>query len=173
MPRRGRTFIRPAKKTVIWIGAGVGIVTVVASAVQLVSSLSAGALLLRPFTVLRTRMLIAWDSDQSTANEDPQGDYGKIVVSENAAAAGAASIPDPSSVDGDPDADWFVHQPVQSRFSLKTAVGFESNAGVQWTIDSKAKRKVGADDDIVSMVSETGGHGAFLYTRGRMLIQLH
>ncbi len=172
---RGRSFVRPPKRTVMWIGSGVGLTTIVASSVQLISSLSAGALALRPFTIMRTRQEIWFDSDQLAANEDPQGDYGKIVVTETAAGVGATAVPDPSSIDGDPDSDWFVHQPVMVQFKTAgTIQAWQVIANqIRYTIDSKAMRKVGADDDIVSMFSETGGHGAELYTRGRMLIQLH
>jgi len=172
--RRGRTaFVRPPKKTMIWIGSGVGITTIVALSLTLVSSLSAGALLLRPFTILRTRMEILFRSDQEAVDEDPFGDYGKIVVTDAAAAIGSTAIPDPSSSDGDPDADWFVHQPVIDAFTFVSSAGFAEPVGTRYTIDSKAMRKVGINDNVVSMFSEVGNHGAFFYTLGRMLIQLH
>ncbi len=169
---RGR-FIRPAPKTRVWIGTGVGSTTVVASAIQVVGSLNAAALLLRPFTILRTRMIVLWESDQSTSSERPQGDLGLIVVTDTATSIGSTAIPDPSSVDGDANADWFVHQPMVVSHLLKTAVGYTSPTGQHYTVDSKAMRKVGPQDDIAIMVSETGGVGAILVTRGRMLIQLH
>ncbi len=179
MARARRTrFVRPSPRTKMWIGAGVGPVTITGSALSIVSSLSAGALLLLPFTVLRTRMILQFESDQATTNERPQGDFGRIVVSQAAAAAGAASVPDPSSTDGDPEADWFVHQPVFNSFQIvgtagASAVAASWSSGRQYVIDSKAMRKVGFDDNIVSMFSETSGLGAQLNTRGRMLIQLH
>ena len=118
-------------------------------------------------------MIISLESDQSTASERPQGDYGMMVVTENAAALGSTAVPDPSSTDGDPDADWFVHQPVMLSHLLKTAVGYASPTGNLWAIDSKAMRKVGANDDVVGMFSETAGVGAIIVTRGRQLVQLH
>ena len=166
-------FVRPAPRTKIWIGAGVGLTTITASAVQVVATLSAGGLLLRPFTILRTRMEVWFGTDQSAAAEDPQGDLGEIIVSDQAVAAGAASIPDPSAIDGDPDADWYIHQPVTISYQILSSVGFVKNLSERYTIDSKAMRKVGANEDSALMFSETGGHGALLYTRGRQLIQLH
>ena len=173
MARRRSRFVRPAPKTVMWIGAGVGTTTIVASSVQLIGQLAAGALLLRPFTILRTRQQILYTSDQAAVTQKTQGDYGRIVVTDTASAIGATAIPDPSSIDGDPEADWYVHQPCMVQFDFLSSVGFHPNAGVQYTIDSKAMRKVGPDDDVVSMFSETDGDGGFLTTRGRMLIQLH
>ncbi len=80
---RGR-FIRPAPRTKIWIGAGVGATSVGSLATVLISSLSAGALALRPFTVLRTHLLIGIHSDQSVSVEDMVGSFGHIVVTEAA-----------------------------------------------------------------------------------------
>ena len=55
-------FVRPAPRTKMWIGAGVGITTALGSTTQLISLLSAGALLLRPFTILRTHQEVFWFS---------------------------------------------------------------------------------------------------------------
>ncbi len=165
-------FVRPAPRTKIWIGAGVGDVTIVASAVSIVSSLSAGALLLRPFTVLRTRQLIAYESDQIALSERTFGSYGSTIVSDQALAAGAASIPDPGTIAGDPEADWFVHQAVWNSVA-RSASGMDASAGNVFVVDSKAMRKVGSNDDLVSMFSEESGRGGILTTQGRRLIQLH
>ena len=82
MARRGvsRGFVRPPKRTVMWIGAGIGLGTFAGSTLALVSTLSAGALLLRPFTVMRTRMDLLIATDQAAADETPHGSYGKIVA---------------------------------------------------------------------------------------------
>ncbi len=165
-------FIRPSPRTKIWIGAGVGGTTLVASAKALISSLSAGALLLRPFTILRTRMELLIESDQVAASESPAGDYGRIVVTADALGQGVNSMPDPSSIDGDPDASWFVHQPCQVSF-IRTGTGLTTPAGAIYTVDSKSMRKVGPNDDVASLFSETSGVGALFQARGRMLIQLH
>ena len=171
--RHSRGFVRPQPRTKIWIGAGVGQQTIVASSVQLLASLSAGALLLRPFTILRTHMLIAFSSDQAAVTEVPQGTFARIVVTETASAVGATAVPDPSNIDGDPDAGWFLSKDVFVKFQFLDATGFEGDSSTQYEVDSKAMRKVGPDDDVVSMFSETAGQGAQIVTRGRMLIQLH
>ena len=173
MARRRTQFVRPPARTKMWIGQGVGLTTITASVDAVIFTLSAGALLLRPFTILRTRMVCNFQSDQQATTERPQGDFGLIVVTDTAAALGTTAVPDPSSTDGDPDAAWFVHQPMIGAFIGLSAVGFESQAGVQYEIDSKSMRKVGPNDDVVGVFSETGGAGALLTTRGRMLLQLH
>jgi len=170
--RRGR-FIRPAPRTKLWIGAGIGTVTLVGNSRVLVSSLSVGALLLRPFTILRTRQLLHFFSDQTATPETPFGAFGSIIVSDQARAAGAGSVPAPSGVDGDPEADWFVWQALSDDFQFKTAVGFQSDSGVQYVIDSKAMRKVGQNDDLVTIGEMDSAVGGLLVVLGRRLIQLH
>ena len=168
---RGR-FVRPSPKTKIWIGAGVGQTTIAGSTVVLVSTLSAGALLLRPFTVLRTRMNIGYFSDQNAATETPFGDFGIMVVTENAVAIGITAIPSPGSTGGDPDADWYVHQAVMSRLQFGSSVGFVE-AAEQYEVDSKAMRKVGPNEDLALVFTQESTVGAVIVTHGRMLVQLH
>ena len=177
MARRRARFVRSAPRTKMWIGQGVGETSVGASAKVFVSSLSAGALFLRPFTILRTHMLITVYSDQSTAIETTFGAFGKIVVTDTAAAIGVTAVPDPSGIAGDPEADWYVWQALQNRFFIDidgaAGVGVDSRASQQYVIDSKAMRKVGPDDNEVSMVSNDAAVGFILTTIGRQLIQLH
>ncbi len=167
---RGR-FIRPAPRTKIWIGAGVGATAVPGSTKVLVSVLSAGALLLRPFTILRTRMVIIWASDQISATEAPVGDFGKIVVTDTAAGIGVTAVPNPSSIDGDPDADWFVHQPVQDDFRFTTGVGYFTAAGRQYVIDSKAMRKFEDGQSLVMMIENLGSTAIRVAVAGRFLVK--
>ena len=96
-----------------------------------------------------------------------------MVVSDQARAAGAASIPDPGATGGDPDADWFLYQPVQLSLRQASTIGIHPQYMTHWTVDSKAMRKVGPNQDIVGMFSEEGNFGAVLTTQGRSLIQLH
>ena len=121
-------FARPAPKTKMWIGAGVGEQTITGSAVQLLFSLSAGALLLRPFTVLRSRMLVCYESDQKATTERSFGAFGVIVVIDQATAIGATAVPDPGTIGGDPEADWFIHQTVATSLVHQTNVGFDPRA---------------------------------------------
>ena len=168
-----RRFVRPAPRTKMWIGAGVGETTIAASAKVLVSSLSAGALLLRPFTILRSRILLNYFTDQAVGDENAEGFYAALVVTETAAALGATVLPDPSGTDGDPEADWFVYQPCFTHFEFADATGFQLGGDSVYSIDSKAMRKVGPDDDVVTMFSQVNASGSKIVDGGRTLIQLH
>ena len=108
-------------------------------------------------TVKRTRGLIHWKSDQLTASEYTIGAFGMCVVSEDAFAAGVASIPGPFS---DASSDlWMVHQYVVSDMIFGTAVGFDSMGGRSYEIDSKAMRKVSEEERLV-VVFENGAADA-------------
>ena len=120
---RRRSFTRPAPRTKMWIGSGVGDTTVAAGATVLVSTFSAGALALRPFTILRTHMLLTIRSDQTGADETLIGSYGELVVTEVAAAVGVTAVPDPSGISGDPEAAWYVWQALATRFLFVSGVG--------------------------------------------------
>ncbi len=169
---RGR-FIRPAPRTKMWIGVGTGSTTLVGSSKQVIGILSGGALLLRPFTILRTRIEILFESDQAATSETAIGAYANIVVTDTAAALGATAVPDPSGITGDPEADWFVWQAMVVDFRHSTSAAFNSDAGHHYTIDSKAMRKVGPDDDVASVTSMETAPGAIITVQGRRLIQLH
>ena len=100
-------------------------------------------------TVKRVRGLIHWKSDQLTASEYTIGAFGMLVVSEDAFAAGAASIPGPFT---DASSDlWMVHQYVVSDMIFGSAVGFDSAGGRSYEIDSKAMRKVTEEERLVVM----------------------
>ena len=172
MARRSR-FVRPPPRTKMWIGSGVGSTTVTGAVDALISSLLAGALALRPFTILRTRMHLQYTTDQKAADEFPIGSYGELVVTETAAAVGISAIPSPSGISGDPEADWYVWQALSTAIIFGSGVAFDANAGSHFDIDSKAMRKVGPDDDVVAVYSNEGAAGIRLVTNGRQLIQLH
>ena len=176
MARRTR-FIRPAPRTKMWIGDGVGATAVAGNTKVLVGTLSAGALLLRPFTVLRTHLMLQVHTDQFMAIESSIASFGEIVVTETAAAIGVTAIPGPSGISGDPEADWFVWQGLSNTFFIDIngtdGIGVDGDLGHKWEIDSKAMRKVGPDDDLVLMVESDNALGFTLTTVGRQLIQLH
>ncbi len=163
-------FVRPPPRTKMWIGAHLGLISITASADAVVGSYNAAALALRPFTILRTRMELLFDSDQQAANEDPQGSFGMIIANATAVALGTTAIPSPAVAF---NSDWHVYQDCQTRFTFLSTIGAIDPAGQRYTIDSKAMRKVGPNDDQAWVFAEDGGHGAFLYIRGRQLIQLH
>ena len=167
---RGR-FIRPAPKTKIWIAAAITETNVPGASAVLAGLLNSDAQLLRPFTILRTRILVDWASDQLGANEVPVGAFGAVQVTEQAGTIGITAIPDPVS---DAEGDWFVYQPLIERFSFVTAAGFQSNNGRQYVIDSKAMRKIGPNQQVAFVAANrTASVGAEITIEGRMLLQLH
>ncbi len=168
---RGR-FIRPPKKTLMWIGLGVGDVVLTGSTTTLVATLGAGVLLLRPFTIMRSRMDIFVLSDQEAADEVTIGAYGEIVVTAAAAGVGVTALPNPSDASGDPDADWFIWQGLFASQLLDSASGLHPT-NVHFIVDSKAMRKVGPDDEVATLVDIENATGMRLVSKGRQLIQLH
>jgi len=172
MARRRSRFVRPPARTKMWIGSGVGLTAVAGDTEVLVSTLTASALLLRPFTVLRTHLDIMWTSDQQIASEAPMCSYGHVVVTDTAASVGITALPNPSGVDGDPDASWFVWQGMSTALGFATAVGVWDE-GSHFTIDSHAMRKVGPNDDIAVLADGQFASGGTLFSMGRRLIQLH
>ncbi len=177
MARRHSRFVRPQPRTKMWIGDGVGVQNIAASATVLVGTLSAGALLLRPFTILRSYLEVHVQSDQSTAIEAFIASVGEIIVTDTATGIGVTAIPDPSGISGDPEADWFLWSSVMNSFFIDIngtdGIGVDGNNGMHYQLDSKAMRKVGPDDDLALMFSNETAVGLPLSTNGRRLIQLH
>ena len=170
MARRAVTrFVRPAPRTSVWVGFSLA-ATITASTATIIGTLNAAALALRPFTIVRTRGYLLWSSDQAAVNEDPRGVMGWTVVSEEAAAAGAASLPDPST---NSDASWFVYEPYAVDFQFLSSVGFDGDSGMGRMVDSKAMRKVENNDQMTVIATEVGAHGAVIKFIGRMLVKLH
>ncbi len=171
MARRARgRFVRPAPRTKVWIGILPVETTLTAGASTLVGVLNAAALLLRPFTILRTHILVSYMSDQDTASERPFGAYGVQVVTENASGVGITALPTPAV---DTDSDWFIWQALRTITVGLTSVGVDIGGDRQYNIDSKAMRKVGANDDVVIVVDEVSAVGSRIMDAGRMLVQLH
>ena len=173
---RGRMVVRRGPKPrTIWFGLSAGSTaqTIAANTSVLMATLNAAALALRPFTVLRSRGIIHWVSDQIATGETPTGDFGLIVAKEAAGDVGVGSLPTPGT---DTDADWFVYQPMIDDFVIGTGVGFNSGdaAGHQYVFDSKSKRRVDVTDDIMWIAENIHAtNGALCYIDGRMLVQLH
>jgi len=155
----------------VWLGLGgqTSSQLVAANTVVLLTTLNAAALALRPFTVMRTRARILWRSDQVAADEQPFGAYGRMVVSDQASAVGVTAVPDPV-VNG--DAPWYVWESVLADLTLASAIGFTTQVKI-YEIDSKAMRKVGNNEDLVSVITNTSSaHGAEVIVIGRTLIKV-
>ena len=107
----------------------------------------------QPVTIRRTHGILEWRSDQKAADESPFGAYGLCIVSNNAFAAGVASIPGPYT---DADSDlWFVHQYLRTTLLFGSNIGFDGRAGEVYTINSKAMRKLN-EEETIAVVVENG-----------------
>jgi hypothetical protein len=100
--------------------------------------------------VERTLCRLLLNSDQQAVTETQVAAFGCIVVSEDAVAAGIASIPGPVS---DDNADWLLHTWLTNRFVFADATGF-INGGLAVMVDSKARRRVQAEKN-TAFVFET------------------
>ena len=167
--RRVQRFVRPPARSMIWLSIDTSTTVIASNASVLLTTLNAGALALRPFTIVRTRAVVSWSSDQFAATEFPRGVYGRMVVTDKAASVGIGSVPAPIT---ETDSAWMVYQPLMDDFIFLTSAGFKQGVQ-QYTIDSKAMRKVGNDEDVVGVVQETGVQGAQISVLGRFLVKLH
>ncbi len=123
----------------------------------------------QPETVIRTRGLLTIETDQEGADEQPFGAIGFIVVSAEALAAGAASIPAPYSNSGDDG--FFVHQFFAAPVTFSTGTGL-ARLAVDYTFDSKAMRKLSPDDRVVMMIENaSASHGLEFILSFRMLLK--
>ena len=166
---RGR-LIRPAPRTKIWIGGDLAIQGLGTGAATLLGSLNAAALALRPFTILRTRIEVTFRTDQTGTLESPTGAFGEIVVKETATAIGVTAVPTPLA---EITADFHVFQGMTAPILVATEVGLSEPGGVRYSIDSKAMRKVGMQDDLAIIAELRAAGGASINVEGRILIQLH
>ena len=168
--RHTRGFTRPAPRTKMWIGGGAGPSTLAASSKTLISTLGVAALALRPFTVLRSRYEVMFESDQEGASERPEGAFGEAVVNDVAAALGITALPGPLN---EIPYDWFIWQGMIHRFQFITGTGTNNPGGTHYVIDSKAMRKVGTEDNMAQIFEMRAAVGGTITIEGRNLIQLH
>jgi len=127
------------------------------------------AVMLDGETIVRTRGIMSSQPSVYSADLNVIGAMGMAVVSEQAAVAGAGSIPGPwtnAAWDG-----WFVHEYYTWNFEFLSSVGVNTPSSVQQVIDSKAMRKVEAGDRLVVMV-ESEGDAHLVAVNFRMLFKL-
>ena len=160
--RRQTRWLRSADET--------SFTSVAAGGVDFQSSLTTEEKALRPFTVVRVRGWLFCQNDQSAATERSWGAVGMAVVSDQAVAAGVASLPSPIS---DEASDlWFAYQYMYADFHL-SAVG-SSALGGAFTFESKAMRKVEDGQDVVVMMENGDATFGINYlVKFRMLVKLH
>ena len=155
----------------LWLFQDFASITLTAAGGTIVTSLNAAALALLPFTVVRTRMELMVYSDQEAASEKQAGAWGAAVVSEEAQAVGVSAVPTPVTEAGSDL--WFAYQEFFGGFQFTTSGA--GQVGQRYTVDSKAMRKVGVGQTIVTVAefSSAGGDGLVLKVAGRMLLKLH
>jgi len=122
-------------------------------------------------TLIRTRGMLGWESDQSAATEQQIGAYGICVVSEQAATVGITAVPHPGT-----DAawgGWLYHTYFFSEFRFLTAAGFDPRNLQTMVVDSKAMRKIDEDDRLVTVVEVTGTKGITFFSALRLLSKVH
>ncbi len=156
-----------------WFGIALTITSLGDSGTSLLAALNALGLAKRPFTIVRTYLEVMVTSDQITSTETGVGAIGMAVVSDQASAIGITAIPTPVT---DLASDLFyLHQIVMTRISLITSAGFEMNSGQNYSLDSKAMRKVNDDQDVI-LVAETAAApsaGLIFNVMGRFLVKEH
>jgi len=172
MMTRGRGIQSGQRRETRWLNLDATVLVLIAAGGTILYSLTTEEKALRPFTVIRTRLLVQISSDQLAAGENQIGAIGAAVVSDQAVGAGVTAVPTPIN---DVESDlWFVHQFLFSAMDLASAIGFDGNVGRVYSIDSKAMRKVEDGQDVVVVAEfSTQGDGFTLATGGRVLIKLH
>jgi len=156
MARRTRVFARGSQRHTDW-GASV-------PAGSFLSVGGATVTLLETFvpnaggeTLIRTRGMLSFGSDQFVAGEQQLGSFGIGVVSAQAEALGITAIPHP----GDDAAwgGWLYHTFLFNRFNFSSAVSTQAIATVNIVIDSKAMRKVSDEERLVVVLQNSGSNG--------------
>ena len=144
----------------------------VANTAALTASLNAGALALRPFTVVRVRGSWNLRSDQLAATENFEASMAYSVVSDQASAIGVTAVPTPET---DRGSDlFFVYESIASQFLVVSAIGMESAAGISKDFDSRAMRKVEEGQDLVITIENSSlSNGTTLTEASRILVKLH
>ena len=153
-----------------WIGRGFNTdgVALAASTVVIDSSFNAAALAKLPFTITRVVGLLSIQSDQNAAIELVFGALGFAVVSDQAVAAGVASVPNPVT---DVSSDlWHVYQSFAAEGSASTNVGRPIQ---HFAFDSRAQRKVEQGMDCVAVIANSSNTDGLTYVLNyRMLLKL-
>jgi len=177
MPRGrsyGRAIARGPRRGSSWVASSIeNSFTVLAAATAILDQLLIPAAVTSiggQATVVRTRGLLIIESDSITATENPFGALGMAIVTEQAAAAGIASVPKPYA-DADQD-QWFVWVPFGVAQGVIGGASLDGHTA-QYVIDSKAMRKVEEGDAVVVVIENADAVGGLEYNINfRMLFKL-
>ncbi len=157
-PRRQTSWVGSADQSYVAVGAGASVLT---QSVQLTGVADVS-------TVVRTRGQISITPQVFTADAEITGAWGMGIVSQQAFAAGAVSIPRPFTDNGWDG--WFAWVPFSFRYGFNDASGTLIES-VELPIDSKGMRKVKSDDVIVVM-AESQAIAFRISGQFRMLVKL-
>jgi len=159
-----------SRRATQWLGSAndTDVTLLAAASVVLDQSFAFG----EPATIVRTRGVLSVASDQTIASEFPFGAVGMAVVTDQAFAAGAGSIPAPYT---ESDADtFFLWEPFAAGMIFKTGVGIDTTPWTQIPFDSKAMRKVDDNSTAVVMIENASAtDGLQFIITFRMLVMLH
>ena len=164
-----RRAFTSAKRQVQWVGhADQGYVSVASGAKVLIESFSPEASNMTRPTIVRSRGAVSHRFAAVTADVAYVGSIGWGIVSEDAFAAGVASIPGPES---DPDwSGWYVWRSFAETFEFNDATGgLYTSRTIE--IDSKAMRKMGTNERLV-VVAESQSGAFSIAPRVRSLFKL-
>jgi len=154
-PRRQTTWIAPADQESVAVVGGTSVI---------IGSFSPSAFFMLKPTIVRTRGECSVRPSSFGADVAISGAFGVGVVSDEAFAAGAASIPRPFD-----DADWggwLMWQSFTRRLEFISGIGVIPDANWTWQIDSKAMRKVSDNETVVLMCeSQTGDLNIAMHLR--------
>ena len=160
MARRARSFTQGSKRHGQWSASvpQVGLVSLAGSRVLL-------SQVFVPFdggeTVIRTRGLFGYQTDQAAASEQYMGAIGIGIVSEQAATLGATAVPAPDTDSG--WGGWLWHSYFVGSFRVADATGMQAQYINRIVIDSKAMRKVGDNERLVVVVQNSSVVGIQIY----------
>ncbi len=172
--RRAPLVVAGRRRESLWIGSAfiTALTAIPANSALLVRILSAGALALRPFTIIRTVGLLSVRSDQVSATEGPQGGIGQAVVSDQASAIGITAVPDPVT---DVSSDlWFQYQAWATDIINVSSVGVQAPTFSHFAFDSRAMRKVEDGQDAIQVIANgSAAFGAEFIWNQRLLVKLH
>ena len=172
--RRSVHRVGSERRSTSWLEVALTRTTFTAVGGTILNVLSATELAKRPFTIVRTHLECRIKTDVSTPaiRESQIGAIGGVIISDQAAGIGVTAVPTPV-IDAASDLWWF-HQWLMSELFFGNATGIDANAGTQYSIDSKAMRKINDDQD-VALVAEfaSASDGFVLTVGGRILIKEH
>ncbi len=161
---------RPQPRQMVWLGLNVIQTSVPSGAAVFLATYNAAALALRPFTIVRSRGIVALESDQIVADEEFGAIMSMQIVSEAAATAGVGSVPTPFV---ETDADYFVYEPWFGSYRNAVTEGADAQTQITFAFDSKAMRKVDIDDNLAFLAEGVGVQGSNITILGRQLVKLH